>query len=271
LLWSGSKHDTREEPGILAAIGMRATKRSGHQRGLYVVLPVLLFACSDGDRASEVTATTRDRADVEVTATGHPSEVEISSTSVTSTSVTSTSVASDQRVVAAIEGFDASDPANVGSRAALTIMVLTEPESTRATAMNLVGSEDPDVRRAALYALSMTLSSADVDALSPILESSDPRERVLAAAGLLAVGDARGVPVLIELLEDETPMALGFPPVHVWERARVALLQATGEDLGLRDAADAEAAAATIPAWELWWAGTEGDFQLVPASDPFGG
>jgi HEAT repeat protein len=240
---------TNEGRGSVAAIGMRTAKGSGHRRGWYVVLACLLTACSDGDQASEVTTATSDRAAVEVT---------------------STAVASDERVVAAIEGFDVAEPANVGSRAALTIMILTEPESTRATAKNLVGSDDPDVRLAAIYALSITLSSVDVDALSPILESIDPRERVLAAAGLLAVGDARAVPVLIASLEDETPIALGFPPVHVWERARVALLQATGEDFGLSEAATATAAAATIPDWEAWWAGAEADFHVVPAADPFG-
>ena len=228
---------------------MRTTKRSRHRRGWHVVLACLLTACSDGDQASEVTTARSGRAAVEVT---------------------STSVASDARAVAAIEGFDVADPANVGSRAALTIMVLTDPESTRATAKNLVGSDDPDVRLAAIYALSITLSSVDVDALLPILESTDPRERVLAAGGLLAIGDARAVAVLIALLDDETPIALGFPPVHVWERARVALLQATGEDFGLREAATAEAAAATVPDWEAWWAGAEADFHVVPAADPFG-
>lgn len=201
------------------------------------MLACLLTACSDGDQAGEVT---------------------------------STSVASDAQVVAAIEGFDVAEPANVGSRAALTIAILTDPESTRATAKNLVGSDDPDVRLAAIYALSITLSSVDVDAFSPILESTDPRERVLAAGGLLAVGDARAVPVLIALLDDDTPMALGFPPVHVWERARVALLRATGEDFGLSEAVTPEAAAATIPDWEVWWAGAEDDFHVVPVADPFG-
>jgi hypothetical protein len=126
-----------EGRGILAAIGMRTTKRSHHRRGLYVALACLLTACSDGDQAGEVSTATSDRA------------VEVSSTS----------VASDERVVAAIGGFDVTEPANVGSRSALTIMVLTEPESTRATAKNLVGSDDPDVRLAAIYALSINLQS----------------------------------------------------------------------------------------------------------------
>ena len=228
---------------------MRTTKRSRYRRGWPVVVVCLLTACSGGDQAGEVSTATSDRAAVEVA---------------------STSVVSDAGVVAAIEGFDVVEAANVGSRAALTIMILTDPESTRATAKNLVGSDDADVRLAAIYALSITLSSGDVDALSPSLESTDRRERVLAAAGLLAVGDARAVPVLIASLDDDTPMALGFPPVHVWERARVALLQATGEDFGLGEAVTAEAAAATIPDWELWWAGTEDDFHVVAVADPFG-
>jgi HEAT repeat protein len=227
------------------------------------VLPCLLIACSGDDDADQVTATTRDRTVVEVGATSISSDASV-------VAVGSTSVPSDIGVVDAIEGFDVSEPANVGSRAALTIRILFDPESTRTTAKHLIVADDPDVRLAAIYALSSTLTPADVDALLPILESADPQERVLAAGGLLTVGEARAVPVLIALLADETLIALGFPPVPVWERARVALLNATGQDFGLRGAATRETAAATIPDWEAWWAGAEGDFHVVLAEDPFG-
>jgi HEAT repeat protein len=228
-----------------------------------VLLPCLLIACSGDDDADGATTTAGEQPSVAVVSTPAASTTQVAE-------VESTSVPSDAEVLEAIEGFDVSEPANVGPRAALTISILTDPESTRTTAKNLVVAGDPDVRLAAIYALSTTLTPADVDALLPILESADPQERVLAAGGLLTVGDARAVPVLIALLAEETLIALGFPPVPVWERARVALLNATGQQFGLREATTAEAAAATIPDWEAWWAGAAGDFHVVLAEDPFG-
>lgn len=173
----------------------------------------------------------------------------------------------DEASRAAIETFDASDPAGVTSRARLNLAIVSDPGSTREAALELLASGDADVRIAAVYALSVTALPEDVEVLAPFLEEPDPGERVLAAAGMLALEYPRAVPVLIEALGDDVALPFRFPPAHVWEAARFALLQSTGQDLGLRDATTADEAAATIPAWEAWWADAEATFQVVHAPD----
>jgi HEAT repeat protein len=143
--------------------------------------------------------------------------------------------------------------------------VLAEPDAAREAALDHLESQDADARIAAVYTLSITLEPDDADALAPLLESTNPGERVLAATGMLAVGDGRGVPALIAALEIEDPLPFGSPPLRVWEQARFALLSFTGEDLGLREAAIAQDAAATAPEWESWWASAEGSFKVVRA------
>jgi hypothetical protein len=168
---------------------------------------------------------------------------------------------------AAIEGFDASPEAGFGPNERLGIALIAHPEETHEAALDLLASGDPDVRIAAIYALSVGVRPEDAEALAPILKASDPGEQVLAAAGLLAVGDARGIPVLIQALGEDAILPFGAPPAHVWEQARYALLQSTGQDLGLGAATTAEEAAATVPAWESWWSEVEGSFEVVPAPE----
>lgn len=171
---------------------------------------------------------------------------------------------------AAIRGFDTSPEAGFAPEARLALAIISNPEATHDAALELVESEDPDVRIAAVYALSVTLQPEDAEALVPLLDATDPAERVLAAAGMLAIGDSRAVPVLIAALGEEAALPFGSPPARVWEKARFALLQSTGEDLGLREATTASESAATIPAWEAWWSDVEASFEVVPAPDPFG-
>ncbi len=171
---------------------------------------------------------------------------------------------------AAIEGFDASPDAGFAPEARLDLAIVSEPGATRTAALELIGSDDPDVRIAAVYALSVTLRAEDAEVLAPLLQADDPRERVLVAAAMLAVADPRAVPILIDALVEDAALPFGSPPARVWEKARFALLQFTGQDLGLRDAATASEAAATIPAWESWWQGAGSSFEIVPVPDPFG-
>jgi hypothetical protein len=165
----------------------------------------------------------------------------------------------------AIESFDASPDAGSRSRAHLNAAVLAEPDASREAALDHLESQDADVRIAAVYALSITLQPDDADALAPLLESDSSGERVLAAAGMLAVGDGRAVPVLISALDVEDPLPFGSPPLRAWEQARFALVSFTGQDLGPRKAVTAQDAAATAPEWESWWASAEGSFEVVRA------
>jgi hypothetical protein len=171
---------------------------------------------------------------------------------------------------AAIDGFDAAPGAGSRSRSRLNTAVLAEPDASREAAVDRLDSDDPDVRIAAVYALSITLEPGDADALAPLLESAIPGERVLAGAGMLAVGDGRAVPVLIEALGLEDRLPFGSPPLRVWEQARFALLSFTGEDFGLRGAATAAEAEATAPEWDAWWATARDSFEIARAPDRFG-
>jgi hypothetical protein len=165
----------------------------------------------------------------------------------------------------AIESFNAAPEAGSRPRSRLNAAVLTEPDATREAALELLESQDADARIAAAYALSITLQPDDADALAPLLESDSSGERVLAATGMLAVGDGRAVSALISALDVEDPLPFGSPRLRVWEQARFALLSFTGQDLGLRKAATAQDAAATAPEWESWWTSAEGSFEVVRA------
>jgi HEAT repeat protein len=131
-------------------------------------------------------------------------------------------------------------------------------------------SEDPDVRIAAIYALSITLEPGDADALARVLESSNAGERVLAAAGMIAAGDGRAVPVLIDALGIKDPLPFGAPRLRVWAQARISLLSFTGQDFGLRKSATAEESAATQSDWEAWWAEAGASFEVVRTPSRFG-
>jgi hypothetical protein len=170
---------------------------------------------------------------------------------------------------AAIEGFDATAEAGSRPRSRLDTALLAAPGASREAALAHLEAKDPDVRIAAVYALSLTVKAEDADALASLLNSRDSAERVLAAAGMLSLGDGRGVPPLIGALGIEDPLPFGDPPLRVWEQARFALLRSTGQDFGLGEAATAEAAVATARDWESWWADAEASFEVVRAPELF--
>jgi hypothetical protein len=170
---------------------------------------------------------------------------------------------------AAIEEFDVSAKAGARPRSRLNTAVLAEPAKSREAALAQLDAEDPDVRIAALYALSLTLKDGDGDALAPALESKASGERVLAAGGMLSLGDGRGVPVLIEALGNDEPLPFGAPPIRVWQQARAALLAFSGRDFGLGKAATARRAKATAPKWKSWWMEAKDSFEVVRAPGLF--
>jgi hypothetical protein len=170
---------------------------------------------------------------------------------------------------AAIEAFGAQS--GQAPFAGLSEAIVADPEGTHQAALDLIASGDPDVRIAALYALSVTARPEDAETFAPFLESADAGERVLAGAALVALGDRRSVPVLIDSLGEDDALPFGFPPVPVWREARYALLQSTGQELGLREATTADQAAAAIPAWEAWWTSAGPTFEVVAVPDPLGG
>lgn len=129
-------------------------------------------------------------------------------------------------------------------------------ETLRKVALDQLASDNPDVRWAALYALSVVVQPGDPEGSSALMQSlgsSDVDERLAAAGGLIAVGEKAALPVLIALLEStETTQYIVMPS---WRVARGLLLAHVKQDLGLRDADTGRKAAAAKPAWQNWWTG----------------
>jgi len=167
----------------------------------------------------------------------------------------------------AIEGFG--DAPNDGlGLSALNQAAHRDPEDARSAALDAVDSDDPEVRFAAAYALSLTgIAAGDAEVLRGLLADDDVRIRLLAAQTLAGAGFGDGVPVLISLLASDEPLRDGL---RVWEVARRTLLDVTGQDLGLVAATDVEAATATIPAWAQWWDSASETFTPEPRSRVFG-
>ena len=171
---------------------------------------------------------------------------------------------------AAIEGFDTSPEAGFGPRARLNRALISDPEATRQAALESIESKDADVRVAAVYTLWVALHPNDANTLASLLESPNSGERVLAAAGMLAVG-AEGDP-------SPHPGAgrRSCPAIRFSSGSRLgasAVRPSSIQRAGLRASAEATTAAeaaATMPAWQAWWTRAETSFAIVPARDPFG-
>jgi len=129
-----------------------------------------------------------------------------------------------------------------------------DPLGVEATALGRLDDPNPEVRLMAVYALAETASTpAGLRALRQELDAEDPTERALAAEGLLRRGESQALPVLIGLLDDETPLRGAEPPVDMWGFASELLLRYTDRDFGLSTAESIAAASEAKPAWEQWW------------------
>lgn len=111
--------------------------------------------------------------------------------------------------------------------------LLTEPDGLAGPVTEaLEGVEADDVQR--LIPL-LALAAAIVDEPDPFqehLDHPDSTVRLVAARALAQRGDPRGLPALVELLEDEHHDRSGRSPVPVWAVASLALGRLTGEVLG---------------------------------------
>ena len=140
-------------------------------------------------------------------------------------------------------------------------LAVSSPHELRSAALARIDDRDPGVRRSALYALSLTVTKDDPEAIAALkrfLESDSDVERLRSAGGLLSVGEKAAVPVLVDLLASDAEVPNADPPLAVWRVARGLLLTSTDRDLGLRRADGVEAAGRTRAEWRTWWA-TSGD------------
>ncbi len=153
---------------------------------------------------------------------------------------------------AAVAGFDADQVDH--SLARLALSIARDPAGTRAVALDSWESTDEAVRLAALLALAATAEAGEsLEALKPFLSSERRSERLLAASRLASQGEKSALPILIEALDSEKTLGFSAPPEPAWRFARRALLMHTERDFGLRAAEDAESAAVTRGAWDVWW------------------
>jgi hypothetical protein len=137
----------------------------------------------------------------------------------------------------------------------LAELATREPAQLRAAALRNIGSTDPAVHHAAVQALVLTVApGAAADQLRQLMTSANPDDRLLAAGALAGTGESAALPVLIAGLHEPARMLFMDPPQYGYEFARASLLYFTTQDFGLKAASDdAQAVAATEPAWTAWW------------------
>lgn len=160
-----------------------------------------------------------------------------------------------------------SDPAATIPKVAR--LAVNDPDALRSAAMAYIEDTDPQVRSAALHALSFSVVREDgpaVEALRNFLDAEDEGDKLTAAGGLLSIGEKAAMPVLIDLLGSDVPIPYSDPPLEVWEVARGLLLAHTDQNLGLLSAEDAEAAAAVQDEWRGWWGSSETTLTWDPAA-----
>ena len=185
-------------------------------------------------------------------------------------------------------GEDASDPSGEAERAIagaegreslateieIARLAVVSPDELRAAALAHIQDDTSEVHLAALYALALSVSENDLDAIDALrgfLDADTDDERLTAAGGLLSSGEKAAIPVLIDLLASQVPVPNSDPPRAVWEVAQGLLLFHTDQDLGLEEAAGAKAVAAVQAGWQAWWTASGEAITWDPTTGRFSG
>jgi len=123
----------------------------------------------------------------------------------------------------------------------------------------LLESNESIVQWTALYVLSNIAYKADAEKqeevkerLGPYLYGDEPSFRLMAAITLVTMEDKAGIPILIELLDDESYFMLSEPPALICQYSNYMLTRYTEKDFGfscMPGHIDAEAR----EEWEIWW------------------
>jgi hypothetical protein len=117
----------------------------------------------------------------------------------------------------------------------------------------LASGASGDTRLFAAYVYANT--GTDAAPLRPLLKDPDPSTRLIAAAGVVARGDASGFDVLVEGLGHAEPMLASKRPLRLWVFADVMLARYTGvaENGPPLDAEPAQVVAGQAR-WKTWLA-----------------
>ncbi len=160
----------------------------------------------------------------------------------------------DPELVSFLTAFDSAPGREPESFRALFEAAARAPEGLAWAAVAALDSPNPDVRFAAIYALTLAASEGQPrQALIDLLSSEEVHERLLAADRLLALGEVQAVPIVIAALSSVDDLPHAEPPQQAWEYARRLLLQYTDEDLGLLTAAGSDDARLAQSGWQSWW------------------
>jgi hypothetical protein len=167
-----------------------------------------------------------------------------------------------------VAGFDGSAARVNASFRALDQAAFADPKTTRTAAVAHLQDSRPGVRFAAVYSLSLTVR--EPQPLERVLHSPRPSERMLAARGLVAIGDKQAIPTLIDALNARAPLPFGAPPEPAWRAARFDLLQYVPSAPSLTGAGfTAKDAAAATPLLRRWWRVHAASLRWDPATHSF--
>lgn len=150
----------------------------------------------------------------------------------------------------AITSFDGEPRAFHG----LEVESVRHPADLREAALEHIDDKDPQIHFAAFYALTLTaVPGPSMVTLGRYLKSGDVNERLAAAGALVSRGQTEGLPVIIDALDSEETLVWMDPPLRGWQIAKHVLATFTDQDLGITNADDLRASAATKPAWKQWY------------------
>jgi hypothetical protein len=155
----------------------------------------------------------------------------------------------------AVTGFDPSKGHIVVSFRDLDTAALSDASGLRRAALKHLRDSAAGPHYAAVYGLALTATPKEgTTELVAMLTSESVDERLLSAASLVGSGDKRGLPVLVDALDQHEKLSFRDPSEPAFAFARAVLLNLTAGNFGLRAAVDRPAAvAATKPAWLRWW------------------
>ncbi len=213
------------------------------QRWLWVSVALLLAACTSGGATDSP---------------GQTTQIDPAAATVTLDPAAAT---------ATLEAVRLDDPATLDAVGAIA----GEPATLAAATILLTANPlpAPSVRWAATYVYS--LYGKDPAPLRPMITDDTPGVPLMAAAGLVSLGDPSGFSVLIEALTNQAQMPGWDSPLPVWQYATAVLVGSTAiSEFGPPDDAETTRVAIAQARWRTWLATTQPTLKYDSASQIWG-
>lgn len=109
-------------------------------------------------------------------------------------------------------------------------------------------------------------SPTDPDPLRSLLTDPDPSIRLMAASGILRLGEVEGFDALVGLLSVDELVEGSHPPVLMWRYVGSVLQRLTGVDLGPASGSSPEEVVAAAGAWADWLEANRSSLRLDEAT-----